>query len=558
MSEIASPEISVAGLLDNLREEVARRKANTDHPSSLPPSRPDESFPPLPPARSAEAEPFRLQPPFVSRADGCYQIHDLTQYHDATFVRNAYRAILRRSPDEEGFRGALENLRSGRLNKIDILAGLLLSPEGKAGGVEIEGLQRSLFLRRLGRLPLVGYPLRVLITLARLPHLVRHHQQLEAYTAMQDQHLAEQTEYVKGQLQNTVAEMDRRYERMRDFERRVRQFTEETTRSFETQKTWAAEQDRRLDGHDDRLGQHSIRLGEIETGQRAQDAQLQSLALQFGERLSELRREVVENLLKLQAARRELTAQGRRLSVLLEGDARSPSPASPSLDGDAGKKDDHFYDAFYASFEDLFRGTREDIKMRLRVHLATLTEAGVGADVLDLGCGRGEWLELLGDNQISAKGVDLNRVFVEECRTLNLDVSEQDAVAYLRSLADDTLGAVTSFHLIEHLPFETLVEMIDEILRVLRPGGVVIFETPNPENFSVGSYFFYTDPTHRNPLPSQTMRFVMESRGFSQIQVSKLHPAPEEMRLAGDAEIVKRFNEYFYGPFDYAIVGRKI
>jgi O-antigen chain-terminating methyltransferase len=86
---------------------------------------------------------------------------------------------------------------------------------------------------------------------------------------------------------------------------------------------------------------------------------------------------------------------------------------------------------------------------------------------------------------------------------------------------------------------------------------VVIFETPNPENVLVGSYYFYFDPTHRNPLPPAMTQFLLESRGLSRIEVMKLHPA-DALRVDGDDELTERFNEYFFGPMDYAVIGRKL
>ena len=101
-----------------------------------------------------------------------------------------------------------------------------------------------------------------------------------------------------------------------------------------------------------------------------------------------------------------------------------------------------------------------------------------------------------------------------------------------------------------------LIKLLDEIVRTLKPGGMIIFETPNPENFMVGSYSFYADPTHRNPIPSKTLQFLLESRGLKTIEVLKLR-SWDEAKLEGDTELVKRFNEYFYSAPDYAVIAGK-
>ena len=157
----------------------------------------------------------------------------------------------------------------------------------------------------------------------------------------------------------------------------------------------------------------------------------------------------------------------------------------------------------YAAFEDRFRGSREAIIERVREHLPIVEAAGAGtADrpVLDLGCGRGEWLEVLREAGLRGRGVDSNPVLVEQCRGRGLDVAFGDVLAHLRGLPDASVGAVTAVHVVEHLPFTTLVDLVDETVRVLAPGGVAIFETPNVQHLLVGACAFHTDPTHELPL----------------------------------------------------------
>src|SRR5262249_7245881 len=151
------------------------------------------------------------------------------------------------------------------------------------------------------------------------------------------------------------------------------------------------------------------------------------------------------------------------------------------------------------------------------------------------------------------------RGWVEQWRQQGLEVVESDALTYLRSLPDASVGAVTGFHIIEHLPLDELINVLDETVRVLTSGGVAIFETPNPGNVLVGSHTFYLDPTHRNPLPSAMMRFLAEARGLCRVEIRELHPCPAAVRVQeGELEVAQRFNEYFYGPQDYAVIGWKV
>ena len=180
-----------------------------------------------------------------------------------------------------------------------------------------------------------------------------------------------------------------------------------------------------------------------------------------------------------------------------------------------------------------------------------------GKTVLDLGCGRGEWLELLGEQGFTAAGVDLNVCMIEECRVRGLPAQAANALEHLVSLPAESVGAVSAFHLIEHLPADLLLRFFRECRRVLQPGGLAIFETPNPYNLVVGAAQFYDDHTHQRPLPPNSTRFLVEQAGFARVDILPLHPRDDADKVHGDGtnqELVERFNELFYGPQDYAIL----
>jgi len=220
----------------------------------------------------------------------------------------------------------------------------------------------------------------------------------------------------------------------------------------------------------------------------------------------------------------------------------------------------HIWDPLYVKFEDRFRGTRDEIKKRLEVYIPIIKNAEVGTEeypVLDIACGRGEWLELLGEKGLIGKGVDLNRLAIDQCKKFNLNVIEDDTFDYLKRLPESLYGAITAFHFIEHLSFVELIKFIDESVRILKPKGMIIFETPNPENVLVGANTFYMDPTHRNPLPYPLIKFLLEDRGIVNTEVLMLNPYEKELQLEESSQLELRFNDYFYGPRDYAIVGFK-
>jgi O-antigen chain-terminating methyltransferase len=224
-------------------------------------------------------------------------------------------------------------------------------------------------------------------------------------------------------------------------------------------------------------------------------------------------------------------------------------------------KDEHVLDGLLVSFLDVFRGSRDEIKRRQSIYLPIVQEVCAGvedAQVLDVGCGRGEWLELLKEQQLTGIGIDFNSVLVKECTERNLQVIEAEALQYLRQLPPDSVAAVTCFHIIEHLPFLMMIKLFDEAFRVVKTGGVVIFETPNPENLLVGACTFYLDPTHHNPLPPELTKYLLASRGFSRVEIKRLHPYPESSKITGaETDLINRLNDLLYGFQDYAVIGYK-
>ena len=213
-------------------------------------------------------------------------------------------------------------------------------------------------------------------------------------------------------------------------------------------------------------------------------------------------------------------------------------------------------DPFYCSFEDRHRGRRDVIKSQLAVYrpfVEPLILAYPAAAALDIGCGRGEWLEILADVGFKARGVDLDETMVALCHELDLDVKLGDGIAYLSGLADASLSLISAFHVIEHVNFEELRKLVAEAVRVLRPGGLLILETPNPENVVVATRNFYLDPSHIRPIPPDLLSFVAEYYGFARVKT---------LRLQESAELHQRSNVGLQDVLagvspDYAVVAQK-
>lgn len=211
---------------------------------------------------------------------------------------------------------------------------------------------------------------------------------------------------------------------------------------------------------------------------------------------------------------------------------------------------------FYHAFEDRFRGDRELIKCRQAVYLPYIEILKKGRDdltALDLGCGRGEWLELLGECGVKGEGVDLDSSMLSECWKLGLNAINKNALTALTEANDDSLDIISAFHLAEHLNFSDLIILVQQSFRVLRPGGILILETPNSENINVATSSFYLDPTHQNPLPRLLVSFLYEYVGFSEIKEVLLNA---DISLRNDQWI--SLKDVFFGASrDYGIVGQK-
>jgi SAM-dependent methyltransferase len=225
----------------------------------------------------------------------------------------------------------------------------------------------------------------------------------------------------------------------------------------------------------------------------------------------------------------------------------------------------------YVGFEDQFRGSREAIRARLESYLPFFAGS---ADVLDVGCGRGEFLELLAGTGVSARGIDVNHEMVEVCRVRGLDVTEADAVTYLSSIEDGSLGGLFAAQVVEHLQPGYLLAFLDLAFRKLRPGSRLILETLNPACWVAFFDSFIRDITHVWPLHPDTLRYLVAASGFPHAEIEyrapvapedRLHPiaAPADAppALADLAETfnanVDKLNSRLFTHRDYAVIGTR-
>ncbi|HEY7500958.1 MAG TPA: methionine biosynthesis protein MetW [Vicinamibacterales bacterium] len=225
----------------------------------------------------------------------------------------------------------------------------------------------------------------------------------------------------------------------------------------------------------------------------------------------------------------------------------------------------------YVGFEDQFRGPREEIRARLSTYVPLFAGA---SDVLDVGCGRGEFLELLAEAKISARGIDINHEMVEQCRARGLDVAETDAVTYLTSLPDASIGGLFAAQVVEHLQPGYLLRFLELAFHKIRPGGRVILETLNPACWVAFFDSFIRDITHVWPLHPETLKYLVLASGFTRAEIDYRSPVRPQDRLQkiaiaesaapplGDiAEAfngnVDKLNARIFTHLDYAVIGAR-
>jgi O-antigen chain-terminating methyltransferase len=207
----------------------------------------------------------------------------------------------------------------------------------------------------------------------------------------------------------------------------------------------------------------------------------------------------------------------------------------------------------YGRFAERFRGSEEYVKSGQQFYLPYFAAC---RNVLDIGCGRGEFLEMLRAADVPAKGIDLGEESVATCRHKGLDAEVADLFAYLENLPEASLDGVFCSQVVEHLPPERLPEMVRLCATRLQRNGVLAIETPNPECLAIFATHFYLDPTHHRPVPHPLLAFYLEEFGVGNIEVRKLSPAVESMPSL--KSLPEDFRDAFFGGLDYAILGRKL
>jgi O-antigen chain-terminating methyltransferase len=285
---------------------------------------------------------------------------------------------------------------------------------------------------------------------------------------------------------------------------------------------------------------------------------------------AETRERLASDLVGLLGRIEELEGQlqrlqlGPRLARLERRRAPAPTAAAAEVAPAAPSPTAH-QGVDYLAFEARFRGSEETVRERQEVYRRHLEGR---RRAVDLGCGRGELLELMRETGVAAYGVDTEPDFVDLVEEKGLEVRREDAVSHVERLATGDVDAIVASHLVEHLPPGVVARLVGAAADALAEGGILIVETPNPESLVAGSINFHRDPTHLRPVHPETLAFLCESAGFSEVQILRLSPVPDPERLLvpapGDEPLARhvdrlaeQLNGVIYGWQDYAVLARR-
>ena len=536
-------------------------------------------------------------PPKTPPADIRLPLPELLALDGMAFVEAAYRTVLARAPDETGAAHLMQQMAAGR-SKIMLLGQLQRSQEGALAGRTLPGLHRRYIIHRIYRVPVLGGVVRLASAVLRRTGVSRRMAGGDAFaqatrgmsrgavlsmlgTAQEaagkrasDQQasidaMARHLEMLQLAHERVVrtaadahAETVAHRRQSGEAETARERLMEATIQRLDATMQRLGAQERAAEATTQRLDAQARAAGSTAEALAAQGRSLDTLTAQVaghGRRIGAAEDSTIEALLSLSDT---LADQDARL---LRVEQRPGGDDAASQTGEAARigLDDRLQ-----RLESIAAQNRHDLAHHQRrvglllesqpgtanaavlpedpptaiaeqreIYLPLLAETQAGGPdrpILDLGSGQGGFLDMLRGEGLAASG---------------LEGTAADAIEHLARQAAGSLGAVVALHLIEHLPFKAVMRLIDEAQRALAPGGVLILETPNPANLLVASRWFYLDPTHRNPLPSDMLSTLIDGRGFDRISIIDLHP----LERTADAP----FNPLFHGPQDYALLARK-
>ena len=472
-------------------------------------------------------------------------VQDLLIKDGEQFIVDIYQKVLLRKPDAQGFKAYMDLIDKG-FSKEFIMLSIINSSEAKAKKIHYTGLEalskekiKDRLRRKIYFIPGMKLGLSWLCKLIKFPSIY---------------HLKNRDVY-----DNRLKITNKLEEYRLDTIREARQQRAEFNLMLDSLRDETAIKAKLL--RDDTL-QH-LNLIRVEITQRLDELCNDNLLQSLKDEIGTVKKKLIllENYFKISITAVEKNVKNLNMKFDLSdinkkycGVAATKQNIREIPDKCFSLSDDMYFD-----FETTFRGPTEEIKKRLSAYIPYVKSANQktkGSFLLDIGCGRGELLDLLSALNIPCKGVDKSIPQVTFCVDKGLPAHVSDALEFIKTIPNDSLIGVTAIQVAEHLSPEYLIEMIKASFKKIKVGGLILLETVNPESlFSLQK--FYLDFTHRNPIPSNTLKFLLESSRFKDVQIVYSSPVPEILKFDGSDAMTDRLNEIIYGFQDYAVIGIK-
>ena len=458
----------------------------------------------------------------------------MLQFEDEEFVRECYKGILLREPDSDGLKKSLRALRMQEITKKDLIYSLANSEEGQRKGAYLSG-QRAYKIecgfRYVVRIPIIGRCIRYIYKMLRINKTVY---QLSIWNANVENYVSNEFQ----QLTNSVSKL-----------------TDKVIDIEENEKLL-------LENIDFCINNINKRIESVEENLRNNNILIKKHD-EFQSKYNLEDREILQRI-SIDLSNTKTTINKLR-TTLVKNDIGYVSGIN-ELNEYSGieKESNNSYNAIdYFDFENKFRGDREHVKYVQKVYLKYFEGKN---HVVDLGCGRGEFIELLKDSQIGAEGIDLYEPYVEYCKMRGLSVQHDDAIHFLKK--QKNVDGIFVGQVVEHLQIEQIIELCRVAYEKLEKDCYLIMETPNPTTLAIFTESFYKDPSHNKPVHPETLKYIVEKVGFSQVKIiytesSKLPYSIPELQCKDVEHLdefnlaMKRISDLLFGSQDYAIIAKK-
>lgn len=482
------------------------------------------------------------------------RLKQILQFEGEDFVHACYERILLREPDKEGLRHNLRRLHLREVSRIEMAYDFSFSHEAAGKGIVLKGCKVRYYmlrcLRKLFRIPVVGRIFRFTYHFFCINRTINSmicwnmklQEKMQELENLNDR--LKVLENLSGRVQSLEELAEERVKELVNHSKRQEQLEGQFRHNVEQLENMT-DVPGRVENLEENIRNNNVLIQKHESA-LTEDFEQQKKSLEnFSVAFSNLKSEIGQLQPAVGSEKKEDNVEKH------EGVTTVVSESDQYLSID------------YFDFENRFRGSREHVKQVQEIYLPYFKKC---KNVLDLGCGRGEFVELLQENGIGVKGVDLYSPYVEYCKLQNLPVEQGDALAYLRG--QERVDGIFLGQVVEHLSTAQTIELCRIAYDKLEVGGYLIMETPNPTSLAIYTESFYMDPSHNRPIHPKTLQYITEKQGFSQVQIlfTESSRLPYDIpKLAEHGEgrthefdlAMERVAELLFGSQDYAIIAKK-